>query len=114
MYVPSQVQVGSAIQVKLILEHLMDCICGSSFVGYLELGDLLLAGISRRVRSDVRGSALSMYMFLACLFHMEVVEALDDLIGIDLEIAVRSAELCGGLILLEERIFYLRGVRETF
>jgi hypothetical protein len=82
-------------------------------VGYLELGDLLLARISCRVWSDVRGSAVRMYMFLACLSHMEVVEALDDLIRIDLGIAVSSAELWDGLILLEERILYLRGVRET-
>jgi hypothetical protein len=93
VYVPGQVQVGSAIQVKLVLEHLVDCICGSSFMGYLELGDLLLAGVSSGVWSDMRGSAVSMYMFLACLFHMEVVEALDNLVRVDLEIAVSSAEL---------------------
>jgi hypothetical protein len=91
----------------------MDCICGSSFVGYLELGDFLLAGVSSGIWSDVRGSAICMYMFLACLFHMEVVEALDNLVRVDLEITVSSAELWGGLMLLEERIFYLRGVRET-
>jgi hypothetical protein len=44
---------------------------------------------------------------------MEVMEALDNLIRIDLEISVSSAERWGGLMLLEERIFYLRGVRET-
>jgi hypothetical protein len=67
-------------------------------VGYLELGDLLLARISCRVWSDVRGSAVRMYMFLARLSHMEVVEALDNLVRVDLEIAVSSAEFWGGLI----------------
>jgi hypothetical protein len=62
-------------------------------MGYLELGDLLLAGVSSGVWSDMRGSAVSMYMFLACLFHMEAVEALDNLVRVDLEIAVSSAEL---------------------
>jgi len=82
-------------------------------MGYLELGDLLLAGVSSGVWSDMRGSAVRMYMVLACLFHMEVVEALDNLVWVDLYMAVSPAELRGGLMLLEERIFYLRGVRET-
>jgi hypothetical protein len=53
-------------------------------MGYLELGDLLLAGVSSGVWSDMRGSAVRMYMVLACLFHMEVVEALDNLVRVDL------------------------------
>jgi hypothetical protein len=84
VYIPCQIEVGSAIQVKFVLEHLVDCICGGSFMGYLELGDLLLAGVSSGVWSDMRGSAVRMYMVLACLFHMEVVEALDNLVRVDL------------------------------
>ena len=62
----SQVQIGPAIQVQLVLEHLMDSICGSSLLWDLEFGDLLLAGIAGRVGCHAGNSTLSVDMVLVC------------------------------------------------
>ena len=63
----------------------MYCIGGGSFLGDLELGDLLLARIARGVRSCRGNGILRVGMVLVGLGRV-VVEALDDLVGVDLEI----------------------------
>ena len=42
-------------------------------MGDLELGDLLLAGVSGRVRGDVRGSALAVDMLPTCFTHVQAM-----------------------------------------
>ena len=95
----------------------MDGISGSPILWDLELGDLLLAGVAGRVGSDVGSSTLGMNMLPTSLLHMKVVEALNDLSGIDLcrLSAINSngmRDLRRGRHGTEER-GGLHGVRET-
>lgn len=50
----------------------------------LELGYFLLAGISCGVWGDVGGSSVGVDMVLASFLHMQVTDALNNLIRIDL------------------------------
>ena len=47
-----QVQVGPAIEVQFVFEHLMHSVCWRSRLGDLELGNFLLRGIPGGVGSD--------------------------------------------------------------
>lgn len=49
-----------------------------------EFGNLLLAGVAGRVGRDMGSTAFGVDMFQTSLPHMKVVEAFDDLIGVDL------------------------------
>jgi hypothetical protein len=81
---PSQVQIWSSIKVKLILQHLMNSIGGSSIVGNPEFGDLLLARITSRIWCDVHGTAMGVDMLLADIFYVHIMKTINDLIWIDL------------------------------
>jgi hypothetical protein len=81
---PGQVQVGPAVKIQLVLQHLVHGIRRGSILRDLEFGDLLLAGVAGRVGRDVGGSAFGVDVLQAGLLHMEVMEAFDDLVGIDL------------------------------
>lgn len=116
--IPGQVQVWSAIEIQLVLQHLVNGICGSSVLGYHEFGDLLFAGVAGGVWGDVRGTAFGVDMSPARLFHMEIVKTLDDLFGVDLWTRLVYAliigpklQALGGKVAAEHS---LHGVRETF
>lgn len=53
-------------------------------MGDLEFGDFLFAGIAGGIWGQMRSTAVSMDMLSACLLHVHIVKASDDLIGIDL------------------------------
>ena len=84
--VPGKIEVGSTIQIKLVFEHLVDGIRGCPIVRDLELGDLGLAGVASGVGSDMGGSTFGMDMFVSSFTHVEVLDVLDDFIGVDLGI----------------------------
>jgi hypothetical protein len=63
----------------------VDSICGSTILRDPEFGDLLLAGISGRVWSDMRGTAVRVDMLSASFFHMHSINTFDDLIRVDLQ-----------------------------
>lgn len=84
--IPGQVQIWSAIKIKFILEHLVNCICRCSLIWDLELGDFLFRSIASAVWCDMGSSSFGMGMMAACLLHVHIRETFDDLIGIDLEI----------------------------
>lgn len=81
--IPCKIQIGSPIQVQFILEHLMDRIGRCSLLWDLELGDFLLAGITRRVRGKVRGCASGVQMMVMG-FGRVVVESLNEGIRVNL------------------------------
>jgi hypothetical protein len=81
---PGQVQVWSAIEIELILQHLMHSICRRTILWDLEFGDLLFAGVSGGVWGDVRGSSASVDMLLASVLHVHIADAFDNLIRVDL------------------------------
>ena len=51
-------------------------------MGNLELGNLLLAGVSGRVWGDMRSASITVDVLPASLFHMHIVHALDDFIRV--------------------------------
>lgn len=61
----------------------MHCIRGSSLSGNLELGNLLLRRVTRRVRGNGADSMSSMNMTLVSFGRM-IVEGFDDEIGVNL------------------------------
>jgi hypothetical protein len=72
----------------------------------LELGDLLLAGISGGVWSDMSGTALGVNMLPARILHVHIMDTLDDLIRIDLQVLsvlLNQKEGAGGLLELTWR-----------
>ena len=61
-----QVQIGPAVQVQLVFQHLVHSICGSPLLWDNEFGDLLLTGIAGRVGRDGGNSTLGVDMVLVC------------------------------------------------
>lgn len=64
----------------------------------LEFGDFLLAGVSGRIRRDVRGSAVGVDMLFAGVLHVHFMNAVDDLIGVDLQAFISATQELAKLV----------------
>lgn len=62
----------------------MNSVCRGSIVRNLELGDLLLAGITGGIWGQMSSAAFCVDMLFAGLFHVQVVKAINDIIRINL------------------------------
>ena len=80
-YKPSKVEIRLAIQIQLILEHLVYGIGWCTLMWDLELGDLLLGSIARRIWSSLANTSFAMNVTLACFMGV-IMKSLDDLIWI--------------------------------
>jgi len=76
---PGEVQSRTAIQLQLILDHGIDCVGRSSVHGDVVFWYVLLAGVGRAVRGEVRTLMARLARMVAI-----VIQVADDALGVDL------------------------------
>ena len=81
---PREVKIRPAIQVQLILEHRIDGVCVDALLWDLELGDLFVSGIARRVWRALALEAVGESQVVSD-WIVAPVELTDKLIGVDLQ-----------------------------
>ena len=61
-----QIQIGPAVQVQLVFQHLVHSVSGGPLLWDHEFGNLFLTGIAGRVWRDGGNSTLGVDMMLVC------------------------------------------------
>lgn len=84
--VPGQVQVWFAVEVQLVLEHLVDGVARRAILRDLVFGNVPLTSVRSGERGEVSSLASAVAAGRLLLGHTEVLEVADDVLGVDLRL----------------------------
>jgi hypothetical protein len=83
--VPSKVQIGFAIKIKFIPQHLIDCVGRGASLGHLILWHILLTGILGAIGGQMRRRHLLAEALMSALGNVGIVKLIDELLCVNLE-----------------------------